>query len=511
MTGPVKSAIRSVRDLSTRSVRAKSRTAFERSEKLASERRRRASASLGSGPRLRSVRTAIAAVLALLAAPALAQSIAITNGRVVVGDGTPPIDGGTVVINNGRVVAAGRGVAVPAGAQVIDAQGRWVTPGIVAGFSRIGLVEVDAVNATNDVSAANSPFSAAIDVAPAINPQTSSIAINRAAGVTRAIVAPGASRSIFAGQGAAIDLGSDMQPITRRRLFQFIEFGEAGAQQAGGSRPAAHVLLRNALREAGELRVPISGGGGAGQQQAVPPEDVEENPAVINSNSRREDVLLTRFDAAALVPVVRGQQLLLVHVERAADILQALALKREFPRLRLVLVGATEGWRVASEIAAARVPVIANALEDLPESFEQLAATQSNIGRMRAAGVQVGIGMINDDEARMIRVSTQYAGNLVAIARVPGHTGLSWDDAFAAISSAPAEAFGLGGEIGSLRPGRRADVVVWNGDPLELSSNVEAVWIDGVPQSLENRQTRLRDRYRNPQEGNLPHAYTPRN
>ncbi len=457
----------------------------------------------------------VAALLALLlAAPALAQPVAITGGRVVLGDGTAPIEGGTVIIDNGRVVAAGANVAVPAGATVVDAQGRWVTPGIVAGFSRIGLVEVDAVNATNDISAQSSPFSAAVDVAPAINPQGASIAINRAAGVTRAIVAPAASRSVFAGQGAAIDLGGDMQPITRRRLFQFVELGETGAQQAGGSRASAHVLLRNALREAGELRTPVSSGGGARTGRPVnemPPEDVEENPYVVTGTDRRDDVLLTRFDAAALIPVVRGEQYLLVHVERAADILQALALKREFPRLRLVLVGATEGWRVAREIAAADVPVIANALEDLPESFEQLAATQSNIGRMRRAGVRVGVGMINDDEARQIRVSNQYAGNLVAIGRVPGHTGLSWDEAFAAISSAPAEAFGLGGEIGSLRPGRRGDVVIWSGDPLELSSHVEAVWIDGVPQSLENRQTRLRERYRDPREGSLPNAYDPRN
>ena len=90
---------------------------------------------------------------------------------------------------------------------------------------------------------------------------------------------------------------------------------------------------------------------------------------------------------------------------------------------------------------------------------------------------------------------------------MPGHTGLSWSQAFAAISSAPAEALGLGGEIGSLRPGRRGDVVIWDGDPLELATGVEAVWIDGVRQSLENRQTRLRDRYRQPQEGALPHAY----
>jgi len=452
----------------------------------------------------------LAALGLLLAAPAAAQTVAITGGRVVVGDGSEPVDGGTVVIRDGRVVAAGAGVAVPAGATIVDATGKWVTPGIVAGFSRIGLIEVDAVSATNDTQAQASPFSAALDIAPAINPQSSAIAINRAAGVTRAIVAPVTARSIFAGQGAIIDLGGDMEPITRARAFQFIELGERGSRDAGGTRASAHALLRNALREAGQLQFPISGGrSGERLPQADVPqlEDMPDFRMFEPRNQRPEDVLLTRFDAAALVPVVQGRQILLVHVERASDILQALALRQEFPRLRLVLVGASEGWRVAERIAAAGVPVIANALEDLPESFEQLAATQSNIGRMRAAGVRVGIGMINDDEARQIRVSTQYAGNLVAIGRVPGHTGLSWSEAFAAISSRPAEALGLGGEIGSLRPGRRGDVVIWDGDPLELATGVEAVWIDGVRQSLDNRQTRLRERYRRPQEGALPHAY----
>ena len=453
----------------------------------------------------------LAGIAALAAVPAAAETVAITGGRVVVGDGSPPVDGGTVVIRDGRVVGAGADIAVPADATVVDATGRWVTPGIVAGFSRIGLAEVDAVDATNDIQANNSPFSAAIDVAPAINPQSASIAINRAAGVTRAVVSPATARSIFAGQGAVIDLGADMNPVTRARAFQFIERGEEGASDAGGSRASAHVLLRNALREARDLRAPIAGRTSPRSSAAEPPpEDIEENPYLLPEARRSDDVLLTRFDAAALVPVLQGRQLLLVHVERASDILQTLALKREFPRLRLVLVGASEGWRVADRIAAAGVPVIANALEDLPESFEQLAATQSNVGRMRAAGVEVGIGMINDDEARNIRVSTQYAGNLVALTRVPGHTGLTWEQAFAAISSEPAEALGLGDEIGSLRPGRRADVVIWDGDPLELSSAVEAVWIDGVRQSLENRQTQLRERYRRPQEGSLPHAYDPR-
>jgi imidazolonepropionase-like amidohydrolase len=240
------------------------------------------------------------------------------------------------------------------------------------------------------------------------------------------------------------------------------------------------------------------------------PTNSADNPYLQGTTGRSDDVLLTRFDAAALVPVLQGRQLLFVHVERASDILQVLALRQEFPSLRLVLIGVTEGWRVADRIAAAHVPVIANALHDLPESFEQLAATQSNIGRMRAAGVQVSIGMLNDEEGRNVRVSTQYAGNLVALTRVPGATGLTWNQAFEAISAGPAEAVGMGDEIGSLRPGRHADVVIWDGDPLELATGVDAVWIDGVRQSLENRQTRLRDRYRQPQEGALPHAYDPR-
>jgi len=272
----------------------------------------------------------------------------MTGGRVVIGDGSEPIDGGTVVIRDGRVVAAGAGVAVPAGATVVDARGKWVTPGIVAGFSRIGLVEVDAVDATNDIQANSSPFSAAIDVVPAINPQAASIAINRAAGVTRAVVSPATGRSIFAGQGAVIDLGGDLDAITRARAFQYIELGEDGANDAGGSRASAHVLLRNALREARDLRpgrAPISGAGQRRTAETAPPEDIRENPYLLPGAQRSEDVLLTRFDAAALVPVLQGRQLLLVHVERVSDILQTLALRREFPNLHLVLVGATEGWR----------------------------------------------------------------------------------------------------------------------------------------------------------------------
>ncbi|MDB5691759.1 MAG: amidohydrolase [Alphaproteobacteria bacterium] len=448
-------------------------------------------------------------------APAAAQTIAITGGTVALGDGSEPIPGGIVVVRDGRIVAAGRGIAVPAGAQIVDATGKWVTPGLVAGFSRVGLAEVDAVDGTNDIQANNSPFSAAIDVAPAINPKALPIAVNRAGGVTRAIVAPGTGRSIFAGQGAVIDLGADMNPITRARAFQFVEFGETGSRDAGGSRASAHILFRNALREARDLGrnsgIPAGPGGRrearANDQRDFPLEDVPNNALLGANASRPQDVLLTRFDAAALVPVLQGRQLLLVHVERASDILQMLALRKEFPNLRLVLVGCAEGWTVARDIAAAGVPVIASALTDLPNTFEQLASTQSNVGRMKAAGVHVSIGMIDDEESRQVRLEKQYAGNLVAVGRLPGATGLTWAQALESITSAPAEAIGLGGEIGSLRPGRRADVVVWDGDPLENGTAPVLVLIDGVQQPLDNHQTKLRDRYRSLAPGDLPQAY----
>ena len=455
---------------------------------------------------------AFAGMTMVWAAPVAAQTFAIVNGIVAKGDGSEPIQGGTIVVRNGRIVSAGDGVRVPQGAQVIDATGKWVTPGIVAGFSRLGLSEVDlSADGSNDTGA-EGPFSAALDVVPSINPLSTPIAVNRADGVTRALVAPNAGKSIFAGQGALIDTGADMDPITAPRRFQFVELGETGKDKAGGSRSSAHVLFRNALREAAELRrfaPPLEATGV--RRRTEPGRPVVRNPnesRVYGPDARRsEDVLLTRFDAAALVPVLQGRQYLLVHVERASDILAVLALKREFPELKIVLVGVSEGWTVADRIARAGVPVIASAVNDLPASFEQLAATQSNVGRMRAAGVNASIGMIDDSDTRNIFAERQYAGNLVALQRIPGATGVSWGEALAMITSKPAQAVGLSGEIGSLAPGRRADVVIWSGDPLEGSSAAEQVFIDGVRQPLDNHQTRLRDRYRDLSRRDLPEAY----
>jgi imidazolonepropionase-like amidohydrolase len=220
---------------------------------------------------------------------------------------------------------------------------------------------------------------------------------------------------------------------------------------------------------------------------------------------RQGDVLLTRVDALALAKVIDGTQPLYVGVERAADIRSVLALKGEFPKLDLVLVGATEGWLVAAEIAAAKVPVITMPMRDLPASFETLAATMSNVGRLKKAGVKVALGLYQGMDQP--RNAPQQAGNLVALTKIPGATGLSWGEAFAAITSVPAEISGFAGKAGVLAPGAAGDVVVWDGDPLELSSAPVEVWIDGVKQPLSNHQSRLRARYNDLDETYLPKAY----
>ncbi|WP_252259526.1 amidohydrolase family protein [Erythrobacter aurantius] len=427
-----------------------------------------------------------ASAIALAATPAAAQDFVIVNATVAIGDGSEPIRDGVVIVEGGKVAYAG----APDGRtidtdQVIDANDAWVTPGLFAAVTTLGLSDVGAVSESNDISAGGAPFSAALDVAPIVNPTSQHILVSRAGGITRAATTTMPSGSIFGGHGAIIDLDGDANPIMKSRAFQMVALGERGASLSGGSRASAFVLFRNALKEAQGLR------GSTGTPQ-------------ISEIAKDDDLFLGRFDAEALIPVLNGTQKLYVAVDRAADIRAALALKGEFPRLDMVLVGAGEGWLVADAIAAAGVPVIADALDDLPETFEVLAATQSNIGRMMRAGVKVAISASSGTNPRNM---PQAAGNLVALGKIPGAAGLSWGQAFAAISSIPAAINGYDGTAGVLKPGALGDVVMWDGDPLEVRSVPTKVFIGGVEQSLENHQSRLRQRYLDLDESDLPKAY----
>ncbi len=416
-----------------------------------------------------------------LAAPLAAAPLAITNATLMSGGAT--VANATIVVDGGRIRSVGTGPA-PAGATVLDAAGKVVTPGLVVGMSDLGIDEVEGVREANDTAARKSPFSASLDVVPAINPREGGIAVARTGGVTRAVVAPAAGRDIFAGQGALIRLADGPDVLVRGRAFQLVELGETGAENAGGSRTASFALFRNALDEAQRFAARRGKDDGA-----------HEN-------------VYQRADTAALVAVVEGRQPLVVHVERGSDIVSVLALKADFPRLHLILFGAREGWTVADRIAAAHVPVITSALDDLPDAFETLASTRSNVGRMMAAGVLVGIGTSGGESTNQPRNVTQFVGNLVAQGRLPGGVGVTREQALDLITRNPAEIFGMT-DTGTVAPGKRADLVVWDGDPLELTSAPVAVLIDGVAQPLTNRQTELRDRYRALPHEALPLQYRP--
>ncbi len=402
---------------------------------------------------------------------------AITGATVHTLGAAGKIEAGTVLIRNGRIEAVGDKLDIPADARRIDARGKIVTPGIFDPQSQFGVVEVGAVAETRDASAGDSRFSAAFDVADAINPRSVLIPVNRIAGVTRAVVSPtGGDKHIIAGRGAIIDLGATDGFIHRNPAAMFASLGEAGAAQTGGSRAAALLALREALQDA---------------------RDYAANTGAFDSNQRRR-YALTRLDLEALGPVLDGTLPLVVHVERASDIEAALRLARDF-NLKLVIAGGAEAWMVADQLARANVPVMLDPLENLPAHFETLGASLRNAARLQDAGVLIAFATGDTHNARNL---TQAAGNAVA-------NGLPWLDALKALTLNPARIYGMDQELGTLEPGKQADVVIWSADPLELSSHAEQVFIAGRKVPMFSRQTLLRDRYLRAMRGKhaLPASY----
>jgi imidazolonepropionase-like amidohydrolase len=406
-----------------------------------------------------------AAGLALAAAPAAAQTIAIEGGDVYTAAGTP-IRGGTVVIQNGRITAVGTGVAVPAGAIRVDARGKWVTPGLIESSTQMGLREIETNDAEiRDVAPreGQDQVQAAFNVTEGINPRAMVIPITRIAGITTAITRPGGS--LISGQGALIDLAGnrveEMSIVSPVGMWASMSESARGA--VGGPRAAVSMRLREVLEDARAY---------ARNRQAFERGETREYSA-------------SRLDLEALQPVLAGRQPLVLEAHRASDVQLALRIAREYD-LRLIVTGGTEAWMVADDLARARVPVIVKVLNNLPSSFESLGATYENAARLRRAGVQVAITSGETFQAFNLR---QEAGNAVAY-------GLPWAEAFRAVTLYPAQIWGVADRYGSLEAGKVANVVVWDGDPFEMLTTVNRVFIRGQEVPLVSRETLLRDRYR---------------
>lgn len=403
-----------------------------------------------------------AAAAALIAAPAAAQTIAITGGTVHPVSG-PAIPNGTVLIQNGRIAAAGANVAIPAGAVRIDATGKVVTPGLFESSTNMALSDVESLGSDARVQDEDH-VAAAFNVADGINPRAMVIPVTRIAGVTTVVSRP--AGGLIAGQGLAFDLVGDNigEMAIRSPIAMFGSVGENEHDAGGGARGGMFMRLREALEDA---RV------------------WNRNPQAFERGETRQ-FSVSRLDLAALQPVLRGEMPLVLEAHRASDIQTAIRIAQEYD-LKLIISGGTEGWMVADDLARARVPVLVKVLRNLPESFESLGARYDNAALLRRAGVQVAITTGETYKAFNIR---QEAGNAVAY-------GLPYEEALRAVTLYPAQIFGVADRYGTLEPGKVANVVVWDGDPLELLTRVDQVIIRGQQVPMVSRETLLRDRYMN--------------
>jgi imidazolonepropionase-like amidohydrolase len=400
-----------------------------------------------------------------LAAPVGAQTIAITGGKVFPVSGAP-IENGTVLIRDGKIIAVGSNLSIPSDAQRIDASGKWVTPGIFNAATILGIMEVGAVQETVDVGAKGNGngVTASFRAWEGFNPASPLLQVTRNDGITTVVVMP--AGNMIAGQAAVFDLvdGAARGDLLLRAPVAIIaDLGSTGPDR-GASRGEVLQRFRDVLNDARDFP----------RRRA----DFEK--------AQTRDLAARRADLEALQPVVQGRMLLVIDADRASDIENALLLAKEFG-LKIAISGATEAWKVADQLAAAKVPVIVGALNNIPRNFSMLGARQDNAAVLQKAGVRV---IINDGADAFNARNVKYSAG-VAVS-----FGLPWDEALRAVTQNPAELYGVGDRVGTLTPGRDATLVIWNGDPFELSTRPEHVMVRGKDVLRPSRQDELMKRYR---------------
>ncbi len=398
-----------------------------------------------------------------------AQDLLIRNATVHTAAARGSLEHSDVLVQGGVIRAVGPGLSAPAGVAVVEAAGKPLTPALFGGITDIGIEEVSGESATVDstLKLDDQPLRPEFDVTLAFNPDSVLIPVARLDGIGFTLLGANTGGGFIAGQGGVMRLDGSADAVGPQALF--IRLGASGAELTGTSRAAQWMLLEQMVSEA-RGRVPA------------------DSP----------HALLTPAGRATLGRYLAGQGRIVVQVDRAADIRQLLRwAARE--KVKIAIAGGAEAWRLAPQLAQAGVPVFVDGLGNLPSSFDQLGATLQNAARLKAAGVPVSFAQ-RDDASHNARKMRQLAGNAVA-------NGLPWDDGLAGLTRVPAQALGVGDRLGTIEPGKLADLVLWEGDPLDVGHYAEQVWLGGRAMPMRSRQTELRDRYQAPASSE-PRAYS---
>lgn len=395
-----------------------------------------------------------AALWLLLAAPLTsAQDFVINNATVYPGDGTGPLTNVSVAVDNGVITAVANEPLTAA--TTIDAEGKILTPGFIGSLNPLGLVEVGAVDQSEDNAAEKSDLG--FNPGLAYNPQSTTIALARSGGITGNVMIPQASSKPIAGVASAVSLTGEFSQSPPKVVAAVLYLAGKKKAARGDLLAQFEQHLRDALH-------------------AIDKASSESDDEEPKAPAKPAEIFAEQL--------IAGDLPLLAISDRPADILQLLRVKEEFG-LRLIVGSADGAVAVAEQLAAAQVPVIIDPLSNLPASFDSLHASLDNAGLLNDAGVTVGMAVLADSAHNLYQLRFS-AGNAVA------HE-LPKAKAIAGISGFIADMFGL--EAGIIAPGKPADLALWSGDPLDVSGSLDALWIAGQQQSTRTRADALRDRY----------------
>jgi len=425
-------------------------------------------------------------VALLLALPAHAQKqpgfqgpFALTNAQVIVAPGDT-LDDGTVVIRDDSIAAVGPDVSVPSDAQAFDLSGQMVYPGFIDSGTHLGLAEIGSLPETRDFNEIGD-LTAHMNALTAVNPSTVHVPTTRVHGITSVITEP--ENGILPGTAALIGLHGytpeqmHLGDVTLTKL----NFPSVGRQGPSDDRSPETIQ-----KEAEKALTQLNDLWAQAQRYARIDSAVAEQP-----EARRQPEFVPAMEG--LLPVIRGEQPLMISANAAADISKALDWAEERGVLdQLILSGALEGWRVADEIAAANVPVLVGSIMQPPSrESDRYDKAYRTPALLHDAGVTVALRSGKTENVR----------NLVFHAGFAASHGLGKTEALRAITTTPARIFGVADQVGTIEAGKRANLFVADGDPLQPATDVQHLFIDGYKLPLENRATKLYDEFLNRNPG----------